>query len=81
MTSKTVVEGSGAQGGSFRMGGIPGLAVGRYMATRDHDGIAFDWCIVYDTGMTGRTAFSLSTNGECLHMLPMAHDQPHIVHR
>ena len=81
MAAKTVVEGSGPKSGSFWMGGIPRLAVGRYMATWDHNGIALDWFIVYDTGMAGCTAFSLSTNGECLHMLPMAHDQPHILHR
>ena len=81
MATETIAEGSRTKGRSFRMGWIPGFTIGRHMATWDHNGIALDRLIVYDTGMTGRTAFALPANHEGLHMSAMTHDQPDLLHR
>jgi hypothetical protein len=81
MATETVAERSGTEGGPLWMGWIPWFAVGRHMATWNHDGIALDRFIVHNTGMAGRTALSLSTNRERIHMLTMTHDQAHLLHR
>ena len=63
------------------MSRIPRLAIRRYMSAWNDNGITLDGFIMHDAGMTSRTPFILSTSLECLHMLAMAHDQPHLFHR
>src|SRR5215510_10445965 len=78
MATETVVEGSRAQRGSFRIVRVPGLVVCRYMPSWDDDRIALNRLIMHHTSMTRRTTFILASCSKRLHMLSMAHNQPHV---
>ena len=80
MAAETVTECPRAKIGAFRMSRIPRLAVGRDMSSWNDNGIPLDGFIMHDAGMTSRTTFSSPTNLKGLHVLAMAHDQPHLVH-
>ena len=60
---------------------IPGLLVRRYMASGEHDGIAFDGLLVDYAGMAGGATLGHPALRKRFHMFPMAHDQSHFLDR
>jgi hypothetical protein len=63
------------------MVGIPWFAVSRKMPARYGNRVAFDWLVMHDPGMTGRTPLPLAALCKRINMLTMAHDETHIIDR
>lgn len=81
MTAEAIAEGPRPQIRPLGMIRIPGLAVGRNMAARNHDRITFDRGLVHNGGMARRAALPLSSHPEGLHVRAMAHHQPDVLDR
>ena len=78
VAAETVREPSGAQTRPVRMFRIPGLAIRRDMAARNHDRIAFNRRLMHHARVAGGTTLSLASHRECRHMFAVAHDQTHV---
>src|SRR5581483_1806845 len=80
MAAEAVRQGGLPQLGSLRIV-RERLAVEGHVPPRDDDRVALDRLVVHYARVAGRAAFALSTLGESLHVLAMAHDQANILDR